>query len=451
MPPTTMSDAPTTRSRFVLDVSPLRISAAFRRIFIARTISIFGLGMLAVAIPVQVFDLTGSTLQVGMAASIEGISAFLGLLFGGEAADRFDRRKIIIASRVLGGLGFAILAANAWLPESSLTAIYVVGAIDGFFGGFSVTALMAATPSLIPADKLPAAGALNMLSVRLGTMVSPALGGLVIAAGGVGWNYAIATGTTMVTVLLLFGLPAMRPDRSPEPQHPLRSAVEGAAFVYRNKIIRSVVLLGTLETAASGVRVLLPAVAVASLGVGPEGTGLLYSAVPLGAVGATLLSGWVGRLKRPGRALVLLATASFASLAVFGLCRDLPWALLALSVFGALSSLSSILQYALVQQHTPDRLLGRVNALWMAQEVGADSGGALALGGLGKVVSGAAAITFFGATAAVAGLAGLLSLRTLVGTGSVTGDKGRATNGGEEDDHPRTSPAPETEEPTRHV
>ncbi len=415
-----MTEPAKARARFVLDTSPLRVSPAFRRIFIARTISIFGLGMLAVAIPVQVFDLTDSTLHVGLAASIEGICAFLGLLFGGEAADRFDRRKIIIGSRILGGLGFAALALNAWLPESSLTAVYVVGAIDGFFGGFSVTALMAATPSLIPRDKLPAAGALNMLSVRLGTMISPAIGGVVIAAGGVGWNYASAAATTLVTVILLFGLPPMLPDRTGEAQHPLRSALEGAAFVYRNTIVRSVVLLGTLETAASGVRVLIPALAVATFNVGPEGTGLLYSAVPLGAVAATLLSGWVGHLRRPGRAMILLATASFAALTALGLCRDLVPALAAMALFGAFSSLSSILQYALVQQNTPDRLLGRVNALWMAQEVGADSGGALALGGLGKLVPASLALTVFGTTAVVAGLLGRLGFRALVNAGPAT-------------------------------
>ncbi|MFJ4029013.1 MULTISPECIES: enterobactin transporter EntS [unclassified Paenarthrobacter] len=433
-----MTEARKARLRFVLDTSPLRISPAFRRIFIARTISIFGLGMLAVAIPVQVFELTDSTLHVGMAASIEGICAFAGLLFGGVAADRFDRRTIIIASRVLGGLGFAVLALNAWVPEPSLATIYLVGAIDGFFGGFSVTALMAVTPSLIPRDKLPAAGALNLLSVRLGTMISPAIGGLVIAAGGVGWNYAGAAGTTFLTILLLLGLPPMRPEKSGEPQHPLRSAIEGASFVYRNRIVRSVVLIGTLETAASGVRVLLPALAVAAFGVGPEGTGLLYSAVPVGAVAATLLSGWVGDLKHPGRAMLLLATGSFAALAILGLCRDLVHALIALAIFGALSSLSSILQYSLVQQHTPDRLLGRVNALWMAQEVGAESGGALALGGLGKLVAASSALTVFGAAAAAAGLAGLLGFRSLTAAAPATAEQdstARQTQNQESNNH----------------
>lgn len=403
--------------RIMIDASPLRSSPAFRRIFLARTISIFGLGMLAVAVPLQIFELTGSTLQVGAAATVEGLCAFAGLLVGGDLADRFDRRRIILVSRMIGGTGFALLAVNAWLPEPSVAAIYVVGGVDGFFGALSVTALMAVTPTLVPRNKLAAAGALNMLTVRLGTMASPALGGVIIAFAGVGWNYACAAAATLLTITLLTGLPPLKPDAAGPRSHPVRAAVEGAVFVYRQPVIRAVVLLGTLETMASGIRVMLPALAATALGVGAQGTGLLYAAVPCGAVLSTLLSGWTANTRRPGWHMALLSTASFMVLAGLGVSRSLGTALLLLTLFGALASMSGILQYALVQAHTPDRMLGRVNALWMAQEVGGDSVGALGLGSLGRVVPAAAAVTIFGSVAAILGLAGLAGFGSLRRTG----------------------------------
>ncbi|WP_207767568.1 enterobactin transporter EntS [Arthrobacter glacialis] len=411
------------KSRFftglVIDTSPLRTSAAFRRIFIARTISIFGLGMLAVAVPMQIFELTGSTLQVGIAATVEGLCAFAGLLVGGDLADRFDRRKIILYSRMIGGTGFAVLAVNAWLSEPSVAAIYVVGGVDGFFGALSVTALMAVTPTLVPRDKLAAAGALNMLTVRLGTMASPALGGVIIAAAGVGWTYAGAAAATLLTITLLTGLPSLKPDMTGPRSHPLLAAAQGAAFVYRQPVVRAVVVLGTLETMASGIRIMLPALGVVALGVGAQGTGLLYAAVPCGAVVATLFSGWIGQARRPGWAMALFSIASFVSLAALGFSRDLASALMLLTIFGALSSLSGILQYALVQAHTPDHLLGRVNALWMAQEVGSDSVGALGLGGLGRAVPATMAVLIFGTAATVLGTAGLLGFGALRRTGAL--------------------------------
>ncbi|ABY21898.1 MFS transporter [Renibacterium salmoninarum ATCC 33209] len=100
-------------------------------------------------------------------------------------------KKLIMSSRALGALAFALLALNAFSADQQLWAIYALGAFDAFVGSLAVTALMAVTPTLVPRDKLAAAGALNMLTVRLGTMVSPAVGGVVIAAWGVGWNYSV--------------------------------------------------------------------------------------------------------------------------------------------------------------------------------------------------------------------------------------------------------------------
>src|SRR4051794_31341719 len=202
--------------RLVMDVGPLRDSRPFRDVFIARTVSVVGIGMLAVALPVQVYDMTGSTVHVGGVSAAEGFALLAGFLWGGALADRHDRRRLMLWARTAAGAGFALLALNAFLSSPSLPALYGLAAWDGLMTGISITALLAATPSLVAPDKLVAAGALNALTVRLGSMASPALGGLVVSAFGVGWNYTAAAAGTLGTIGLLTGLPPLRPGGGDE-------------------------------------------------------------------------------------------------------------------------------------------------------------------------------------------------------------------------------------------
>ncbi|OLT10989.1 hypothetical protein BJF79_24945 [Actinomadura sp. CNU-125] len=129
-----------------MDISPLRESRPFRDVFVARTVSVFGIGMLAVALPVQVYAMTGSTVHVGAVASATGFALLAGFLWGGVLADRHDRRKLMLRARVFAGIGFALLTLNAFLPSPSLAALYVLAAWDGLATGISVTALLAARP-----------------------------------------------------------------------------------------------------------------------------------------------------------------------------------------------------------------------------------------------------------------------------------------------------------------
>lgn len=172
------------KSPILLDFSLLRENANFRAVFFARFISILGLGMLTVAVPVQIQMMTGSTLQVGLAVTLDGLGMFIGLLLGGVLADRLDRRKLILFARFTCGLGFIGLSINAFSVTPSLWVLYVLAAWDGFFGALGMTALMAATPSLVGRENLAAAGGLSMLTVRFGSVISPAIGGLVIVYGG---------------------------------------------------------------------------------------------------------------------------------------------------------------------------------------------------------------------------------------------------------------------------
>ena len=163
------------------------------KVFIARFISILSLGLLGVAIPVQIQMMTHSTWQVGLSVTLTGASMFVGLMIGGVLADRYERKRLILLARGTCGIGFVGLCLNAMLPEPSLIAIYLLGIWDGLFASIGVTALLAATPALVGRENLMQAGAITMLTVRLGSVISPMIGGLLLATGGVAWNSAAFT------------------------------------------------------------------------------------------------------------------------------------------------------------------------------------------------------------------------------------------------------------------
>ncbi|MGE4802274.1 enterobactin transporter EntS [Yersinia hibernica] len=388
----------------LLDFSLLKDNANFRAVFFARFISILGLGMLTVAVPVQIQMMTGSTLLVGLAVTLDGVGMFIGLLLGGVLADRLDRRKLILFARFTCGLGFIGLSINAFSAVPSLWVLYILAAWDGFFGALGMTALMAATPSLVGRENLAAAGGLSMLTVRLGSVISPAIGGLVIVYGGVGWNYGIAAVGTMLTLLPLLSLPSMKPTTS-QHEHPLRALATGVLFVLQHKIVGSVVLLGTLVSMIGAIRILFPALAQSTYHVGVSQIGLMYSVVPLGAAIGAFTSGWVNQVRRPGMVLMYSSIAAFLAIGTLGLTHNFYLALPGLLLYGYLGSISGLLQYTLVQTHTPDALLGRVNSLWNVQFVTGESFGALGLGVLARVMTPAlSALTFGMAAAAIGGV-----------------------------------------------
>ncbi|QNM94851.1 enterobactin transporter EntS [Chitinimonas koreensis] len=400
---------------FFVDFSLLRQNAHFRAVFVARMMSVFALGILTVAVPVQIHQLTGSTLQVGLAMALDGVGMFVGLMCGGVLADRFDRRRLILLARGLCGTGFLVLALNSFVAAPSVLALYLVSLWDGFFGAMGITALMAAIPAIVGRDNLPAAGALSMLTVRFGGVMAPMVGGIVIAGAGVSWNYLLAGIGTLGTLIPLTRLPSLKPEGY-EPEHPLRALREGLQFLFEHKVVGAVIAAGTLQALLGAIRVLFPALAQEGWGGGAFEVGLMYSAVPLGAMIGAFTSGWVGGLRRPGAMLLGCVLASSLTVASLGLVGHLLPGLVALALLGYFGSIASLLQFTLVQGHTPDRLLGRVNSLWNAQDVVGDAAGALGLGALGRALAPVAAVGWFGAAAAAIALAmtaGFGSLRRL--------------------------------------
>lgn len=398
--------------KIMLDFSLLKENPNFRMVFIARMMSILALGMMTVAVPIQIHQMTGSTLQVGMIMALDGIGMFVGLLIGGVLADKYDRRKLILFARTTCGIGFGALALNSLLAESSLVALYVLSVWDGFFGAMGMTALMASLPVIVGRENLPSAAALSMLTVRMGMVLSPAIGGLLISFGDVSWNYLAASVGTLCTLFPLFKLPSMKPSHD-APENPLLSLYEGVKFLFSNKVVGCVVVFGTLETLATAVRVMFPALALETFTGNAANAGLMYSAIPLGAMVGALTSGWVKQSQRPGMVMIYATMGTFLAIVAMGLAGNYWLFLSILVIYGYLGSVASLIQYSIVQGHTPDHLLGRVSSLWTAQDVTGDSMGAIGLGALGKVMAPAMSIFSFGLGATGVGMLMVILFRPL--------------------------------------
>lgn len=411
--------APRAAGSLLVDVSPLRESAVFRRLFIGRTIMLFGVGMVSVTVPVHVFIQTGSTVQVGVITSAEGIAFLFGYLFGGVLADRTDKWRMIQLCRVGSAASFVGLTLNALLG-GPVWLIGVLVVVNGLSGATGITALLAVQPTLVDRSKLHAVGALNMLSMRMGTVLAPVAGGAVVAFAGPVWSYGLGAVAALSTTPMLRRPqpsqlpaaalpPAGEPPRPAQPrENPWRALLAGYRHIARDRVVAGVMAAGVVGMIGGGSRVLIPALAEARFGHAPLVVGLMYSSVSAGLVLGALSSGWIKRVARPGMLLLLMMILCFLCYAAAGAAPILALALLFLLAAGLVNSVEEVLRYALLQLRTPVEFLGRVNSVFAAQNMSGVAVGALVAGVFGAWVDPVTA--FWSYNLAMAGISVLVLL-----------------------------------------
>lgn len=397
----------------LIDTSPLKASREFRCAFAARLVSVLGIGLLMVALPVQVYQLTGSSLHVAGVTTVTAVALFAGSLAGGVIADRYDRRDVIQWSRTAAGLGFLALGLNALLPDPMLVVIYAAGVVDGLAGGVSGSALMALVPMLVGREKVAAAGALTALTSDLGTMITPAIAGLLIAKTGVGLAFFLTAAATVATVGFIRAIgPQPPPKRVTEP--PLRELAIGIRFAVQHKVIRIALLTGLIAMLVSGPLVLLPALAD-DLGAGSTTLGILYAAPGAGAVIGSLTSGWIGRHRRPGLALLISLALMPLGVIVAGLAPHAAWIFLGLAGFGTARAVNMVLRYTVLQQQAPEELRGRISGLLMVQAVTGTAVGSMVAGVVGQFFAPGTALVVYGLSVLVLGAATAIAAAPLLG------------------------------------
>jgi MFS family permease len=328
-------------------------------------ISMTGRQITLVAVAYQVYVLTGSTLAVGMLGLVQAVPLIVAGLYAGALADRFDRKLVMLASLGVLGLTSLGLALGAASGRPPLWFIYAVTAISAGVSTAEHAARSATVPRLVGPRRLPAALSLTQVLFQFALVAGPSAAGVVIAAAGLRWAYAIDVAcfaTALVCVLMLHPLPP-----TPEGRAVVigwRAPAEALAYARQNPVLLSLFAVDLNAMVFGMPRALFPALAVHYFGVGPQGLGLLYAAPGAGALVGSLLSGWVSRIRRQGQAVLWSVAAWGGAITLFGFSGGVfPLALVLLGVAGAADMISAVFRGTIIQLSTPDRLRGRVGAL----------------------------------------------------------------------------------------
>jgi MFS family permease len=340
-----------------IDVGPLRRHREFRLLYVGQAVSFAGSMITYVAIPYQVYDLTHSTLVVGLLGLAELVPLLGTALLGGALADAHDRRRLVLLADATLLVLALVLVANAMLADPHVWLLFVVAAGMSAAGGLQRPPLDAMLPRLVPREDLAAASALDGFRGNAGQIVGPALAGVLIATAGLGATYAVDAASFLVSLAALARMRAVPPPAEAAPPSLARIREGWRYALSRQELTGSYAV--DINAMLFGIPIaLFPA--VADRYGGPELLGLLYAAGPVGAVLFTLASGWVGRVTRHGKAIALSAGAYGASIVVFGGADTLPLALVALAAAGASDMSSVIFRATLWNQTIPDHMRGRL-------------------------------------------------------------------------------------------
>lgn len=356
----------------------------------------------------QVYQLTGSTAQVGLVGLAQALALLVLSPAGGIYADRLDRRRLLQAAQAVALVVSAGLAAVTLAGVATTWTVLVSALLATAAATFDQPARQALIPALVPRNQLVEAFALLNPSRELAVLLGPALAGLLIAVAGPGAVYVFdaVTYAVLVLVLALLRVPPLAVDTV---RRSLRESLrEGIGYVARRPIVWQLMGLDLVATLFGAYRVLLPAFAD-RLDAGATGYGLL-SAAP--SAGALVGSVWVFRLVRTARSghLVLSGTAAYG-LAIVGLAQA-PFFAVAIVMalaLGAADALATTVRHAAVQVETPDRLRGRVSALYQMCSRGGPALGDTLVGAVAGAAGPVAALTLGGLVPTV--VCGLTAVR----------------------------------------
>lgn len=348
-------------ARTFIDVRPLRTSPVFRRLLIGRTVSVLGGFMTMVTVMYQVWDLTHSPVWSGAVGLAQALPMVGVGLFAGSWVDRGDRRRIFLVATVGQAVCALLLAVQGFtggVPVAGILALVAAGSCFGAVGGPAAGVFV---PRLLPKEQVAAGLALNHATSQMMMLLGPALGGLFLGWFGIGVCYLLDALSFGLAFYGAFGLPALPPEGEPS-RAGLHGVLDGLRFLAGHRVVRGALVTDLAATVLAMPASLFPLINAERFGGDPRTLGLFMSAVAVGGVTATALSGAVTRLGRPGLVMLCGAGTWGAALALFGLMSS-PWLGLALlTVAGAADALSVVSRGTIVQTRTPDALLGRVTA-----------------------------------------------------------------------------------------
>jgi len=349
--------------RLLLDITPLRLDRDFRWLWSGQVVNGIGNQITRVALPFQVYVLTGSTLAIAALTLFQLVPILLFALGAGSLADAVDRRKLLLATQVglaICSLALAVLTITGPPP---VWALFVVAFFAAGLSAVDQPTRSSAIPRLVPKERLASAIALNQLNFQLASIVGPAVGGVIIAVVGIGAAYVVdllSFTASFIALLTIRPLPPLGEVTRPG----LDAIREGLRFVRRRRAILGSFVIDLNAMIFGMPMSLFPVLALDVFKTGALGFGLMEAAPAVGAFVGALFSGWVRHVHGVGRAVLAAVAAWGAAITAFGLVTvSFPIALLCLAIAGAADMFSAIFRSTIVQLDTPDNVRGRVMSI----------------------------------------------------------------------------------------
>ncbi|GAA6526092.1 MFS transporter [Intrasporangium sp. DVR] len=376
------------RRSHLVDLSPLRQSPPFARLWIGNTLAGIGAHVTATAVALHIYDLTASTFMVSLVAWFALGPVIASGLYGGAVADRFDRRAVALLASLAAWSSTVGLALIAWAGVTTVWAFYVITTVNAVAATIASATRQAITPRLLPVHLLPKAAALMGISMGLMVTVGPGVAGVLVARVGYAWTYTVDVVLFLAGFLGLWTLPRIRPEPGEdgaEPARGFRSVLEGLDHLRHAPNVRMSFVVDIIAMTFGHPMVLFPAVGALVIGGGSVTAGLLLAAFAAGGILSSLGSGRVTGARWQGRAIRTAIVVFGLAILGFGIVlavvmvgghsvasRDfgdvnrpaLAAAVVCLAVAGGADNVSAIFRQSILQAAVPDRLRGRMQGIF---------------------------------------------------------------------------------------
>lgn len=352
--------------RLAIDTRPLRIPD-YRRLWLSTAITAVGGQFTVVAVPKQVFDITGSSAYVGLTGVFGLVPLLVFGLWGGAIADALDRRTVIIVSNAAIALTSVAFWAQAVAGLNNVWLVLGLLAVQQAFVAINMPTRTAAVARMVPLELLPSATALSTTVASFGMVFGPLVAGALMPVAGLQLLYLIDSVALAAATVMILGIPKLPPLDGVRRRAGLKDIADGFRYLAAKNVLLASFLLDIIAMVAGMPRALYPELAERTFGDPPGGglaLGLLYAAIPIGALLCGLASGWIGDIHRHGVGVTIAVCAWGAAVIGFGLAQALWLAVLFMVLAGAADMVSMVYRSAILQSDATDEMRGRMQGVF---------------------------------------------------------------------------------------
>jgi hypothetical protein len=385
--------------RRVLDVRPLRVPA-YARLWAAGWVTAVGSQLTAVVVALEIYGFSGSSAYVGLASLAGLVPMVVAALWGGALADTVDRRRMLLVTSAGIGVTSILLWAQAAAGLKSVAALLPLIAVQQAMFGANAAVGGAVVPRLVPSGLLPAANALQSMSVWFAGIAGPLLAGVLMPLTGARMLFLLDAIAMCPTVWAIARLPALPPAGPAAAARPGRSrrrqVADGFGYLVRHQILL-VAYVADFVTLFFGLpTALFPQIAHQRFGgpaAGGAVAGALFAAISAGGVAAAVLAGLFSSARRPGAMMAAAACVWAGAIAGFGVTRSLPAALALLVIAGGALLILGVFRKTILQAAAADHMRGRMQGMDLAVAAGGPRLASAAHGLIGAALGTAWAVT----------------------------------------------------------